>query len=211
MSTPPDMRGETWFRGLSDSRWALQKTLDRFETFLDDEHRSAAAVKLLAGFRQELIGLDPKGQAPDGIALELLARHHGLPSVLLDWTKSPYIAAFFAFQGSVAVHARSVAVWALNLGKLPTAPDIELIRDRELLWFNPRALSQQGVFLRVRSHKAPTEDLLDDAVTKITLPAVEYRIALRDLEAMNITARNLFLDLDGAARTATARFQVERV
>ena len=154
--------------------------------------------------------MDPKGQAPLGVALELLARHHGLPSAILDWTMSPYIAAFFAFQGAIAAHAKAIAVWALNLGKLPAAPDIEPIRDRELLWFNPRALSQQGVFLRVRSQVAQTEDLLDDALTKITLPTSEYTIALRDLEGMNITARNLFRDLDGASRTAMARFQLGR-
>lgn len=211
MSVSPQERGETWFRGQSDSKWKLETTLDRFETFADEDRRSAAAGVLLDGFRQELIGLDPKGQAPQGLALELLARHHGLPSAVLDWTTSPYIAAFFAFQGAVTTQARAVAVWALNLGQLPDAADVEPIRDRELLWFNPRALSQQGVFLRIRSQQAPTEGLLDAALTKIILPASEYTIALRDLEAMNITARNLFRDLEGAARTATARFHLGRV
>ena len=211
MSIPPQERGETWFRGQSDSEWVLQTTLDRFATFADSDDRSAVADKLLDDFRQELVGLDPKGQAPQGLALELLARHHGLPSAVLDWTMSPYIAAFFAFQGALTAQAKAVAVWALNLGQLSDAPEIEPIRDRELLSFNPRALSQQGMFLRIRSQASPTESLLDEALTKIILPASEYTIALRDLEAMNITARNLFRDLEGAARTAIARFHLGRV
>ncbi len=210
ISIPPAERGEIWFRGQSDSSQPLRTTLDRFASFVDGDHRSAVEGRLLADFRQELIGLGSHGEAPQELALELLARHHGLPSALLDWTESHYIAAFFAFQGVLTGGARAVAVWALNLGRLSITPDIEPIRDRELLWFNPRALSQRGVFLRVRSQAVPTEELLDEALTKMVLPSSECIMALRDLEAMNLTARNLFRDLEGAARTAVTRFHLER-
>lgn len=133
MSIPPQERGETWFRGQSKSEWALQTTLDRVATFASTADMPAAADALLDFFRQEVVGLDARGQAPQGPALELLARHHGLPSAILDWTTSPYIATFFAFQGAAEGEAKAVAVWALNVGQLPDIPDIEPIRDRELL------------------------------------------------------------------------------
>lgn len=37
-------------------------------------------------------------------------RHHGYPSPLLDWTASPYIAAFFAFR-NVAPTVDKVSVY----------------------------------------------------------------------------------------------------
>jgi hypothetical protein len=105
---------------------------------------------------------------------------------------------------------KAVAVWALNMGRLSNSPDVEPIRDRDLLWFNPRALSQRGVFLRIRSQDVPAGEMLDESLTKMVLPSSECTMAMRDLEAMNTTARNLFRDLEGAARTAIARFHLER-
>ena len=62
ISIPPAERGETWFRGQSDSGWPLQTTLDRFGPFPDKERRSAAADSLLAHFRKELMAWVRKGK-----------------------------------------------------------------------------------------------------------------------------------------------------
>ena len=137
----------------------------------------------------------------------MLGRHHGLPSPLLDWTQSPYIASYFAYDG--LRHAGSARVWVLDRTKLPasasTVPDVDLIDDRMLLRFNRRALQQRGVFLRVNTIRVPLEQMLGPALFAFDLPAADRLLALADLDVMNINGTTLFDDLDGVARTVHAR------
>jgi hypothetical protein len=196
------------FRGQGSSDWPLTASLDRWRRFSSDRERDQANLELLQSFRRELILADLRGDLQDARLLELLARHHGLPSPLLDWTSSPYMAAFFAFEAMKVGTATHVSVWVLDRGRLKHASQtFDFIDEPELLRFNPRALRQHGVFVRVNTIAQALEGLLEPALSRYDIDARDGPLALADLDAMRINASNLYGDLDGVCRTVISRMQ----
>jgi hypothetical protein len=159
------------------------------------------------------------------IDVEALARHHGLCSNLLDWTRSPYVAAFFAFTsaldrandgrllaGTLAYHAvfmptRPVCIWRLGAGEDLWVPgEFELLASLALINYWQKA--QSGVFIRL-AHKEHLDVVsylagrgLLSRLHQFVIPGSETGKALSDLESMNITYATLFPNLRGAAMQA---------
>ena len=117
-SLPPFTMFNFVYRGQS-SRWRLMPILERLL-------RGTRPVKagnqvereLSLQFRRHLHHyiVDPPAQEN---VLEILAlmRHYGIPSRLLDCTRSPYVAAFFA---AIEDTEEDLAVWAINADTLRT-------------------------------------------------------------------------------------------
>jgi hypothetical protein len=205
-SLPKAMRDAYIFRGRRDSDWGLESTFDRVFSHLEVLERGAKLERLLNGFAQELYGIEASHIVENSERLELLGRHHGLPTTVLDWTRSPYVAAYFAFEVEQAPTSGTVAIWSFDrrrLSQSTAAPDV-LIDDMSLVGDNVRAIHQRGVFLRlpigIKGEKA-----LSAGLRKFTIPHSERTVALNDLDAMTITAKALFQDRDAAARTALIR------
>jgi hypothetical protein len=119
-----------WYRGLSQADWPLETTLERRrkEPFVVKEYfdlmlRTLPEVESLTGQRWERGDLewsDPKTRFADYFrnlpAFGYMAhlRHHGFPSPLLDWSRSPYVAAYFAFARAEPVVVKDVAIFAFS-------------------------------------------------------------------------------------------------
>ena len=204
-----EQRGRFLFRGQGRADWPLEPTLDRGREFADCGTREDYYQALLVEFRREAVRIvNSPDELPEGRAFELLARHHGVPSPILDWTESPFIASFFALESSIAVRPKSgrVALWVFERQRFDfDSGSIDLIDDLELLRFNRRALQQRGVFVNVRSFPPPLADQLNNALTKLVIRVDNHLNVLAELDEMGINAASLFHDLDGAARTAIAR------
>lgn len=67
------------------------------------------------------MGVDFPGNECPNVAL---AQHHGVPTFLLDWTKNPWVAAFFSTNSSREIAAaKDVCVWALNIHQVSNRPN----------------------------------------------------------------------------------------
>lgn len=196
------------FRGQADSSWPLRATLDRVQVFESDEARDACRSGLIREFRRLSAGFIAETIAPrDESEWELLGRHCGLPMPILDWTTSAHVAASFAFDEEPPNDPEFAALWVLDRRLLlkQDIPGVEFIDEDRAIRFNPRAIEQRSVFLRVGIMKKPLEEALAEGLYKLLVPRSERALALADLDAGLVNARTLFRDLDGAARTARNR------
>lgn len=94
------------FRGQSNAAYGLETSLQRF---VGDSSRWDLEWHLLRSFNH--YAHDELRHVPFGAEFKAVAQHHGLPTRLLDWTYSPYVAAYFATRGRQDVDG---LIWAVD-------------------------------------------------------------------------------------------------
>ena len=206
------------WRGQRDAAWGLQTSLDRALRFQPKAVHAAVARRHLENFK--LAARGRRGSNPSPIKEEnewwALAQHNGMATPLLDWTASPFVALYFAFERDEAPPAGLRAVWALGgfeskddeITQAHTdetrPPILELVRPMQDE--NARLVNQSGLFTRVPIGKtvetwvqANYKGDPDAAVLlKLLLPNTGRPECLRTLNKMNINHLSLFPDLFGA-------------
>lgn len=108
------------FRGQQNSDFNLKTTYQRF-TSIPPESGSGHVDEIVNTFRTNLHRVEPLSHDENDRAYWLeMAQHHGAPTPYLDFTYSPYIALFFAFNNLRRNGTRTpyVVVYALNVDQL---------------------------------------------------------------------------------------------
>jgi FRG domain len=233
------------FRGHGDSTWKLETTLEReipdqlsLVEYYRIIRRIQPRLETLAGMKWDTHTvsdyaawtrtLKPVSEG-ELLAVPYLAylRHHGFPSPLLDWTRSPYVAAFFAFRQLVkgATHASicTYLEWANSHKSATTGqPEIRGIGSRFSV--HKRHFMQQSEYtVCTVDHSegvcyASHQDVFDraeddqDLLWKFNIPVDERAKVLMHLSRMNINAFSLFGSDDSLLEEmATTEFFLRQV
>jgi hypothetical protein len=187
------------FRGQSNTDWPLQPSLERFANLIRERPQSVERYAL-AEFRRHAHHYTPVTPS-DTLEWLALLRHHSAPSRLLDFTKSPYVAAFFATVE--AASNQGAAIWAID--SLAIRRHAAILLSENWLGVNHAQLGKRCLSDENFTFGDPAVfDLLiqDGAQARIVVPVEPFRTNERMLQqrGMFLCQNTLFVPFDTALK-----------
>lgn len=186
----------TLYRGVSKYDYDLRPAVGRYprwESRLDQLQRDMMFI-----FRVQ--GMPHCQRAPaDEWEWLAMAQHHGVPTALLDWSRNPLVASFFAVENDLthdgAVYVLQAPSFLRDSTVAPSAcTEVVTVVPNHV---TPRLTAQTGLFT---FHPRPTEAYAPDSLQKIRIPVGLKAEALERLATYGVHAAALFPGLDGLGR-----------
>ena len=224
------------YRGQANYAWPLTTTLDRLQErhpkrknlcgnipewfdrppLTEEEHLTAfkTAIRGRRGANAPKLSDDEYWA---------LGQHHGLATPLLDWTRAPFAALFFAFEEEQCQLAAGKwgdpefrGVYVLSTSTSTITDDRVGLRVLSAATeSNCRIISQAGLLIRIPRQQdveayvreSFAGQIHETTFTRIKIPNKDRTPCLVALNKMNINRMTLFPDIDGAAQYVNSIWQ----
>lgn len=185
------------FRGQKDEKWKLLPKSGRPE-FQKNYRKGVDERKAFEAWKRYAYNFLSKVPIDDWDWLAL-AQHYGFATRLLDWTKNPLNAMFFAISDN---YNRNAAIFVLDIHQR----DLEIIGNspfdvKDFYVYFPKGLSsriisQRGLFTISEVPDFPLDDLLDDRLYKIIVDKSALIEIDETLEFYGINKVTIYQDLN---------------
>jgi len=223
------------FRGQSNAKWTLQTTLERcrensfsVDSYVHHAYLCVNEIESFTGKKWDIPSWsdiqyaieEHSGQFDVHLPVYdylVYLRHYGFPSPFLDWTESPFIAAYFAYCEKQ--NADRIAMYAYierPAGEKSWRGGVPFITLMEpYVTTNTRHFSQKARYTIAtqfdKKHKShifhqhedafAVTNTIQDVLIKITIPSKERQKALYELSDYNINAFTLFQTEDALVKS----------
>jgi hypothetical protein len=211
------------FRGHVNATWKLKTTLERYS---GHQYSMLEYYSVMRSVKSKVESVTEKtwdlideydideghrrGLAPQGYPFMIYLRHHGFPSPLLDWTRSPYVAAFFAFRTGGMAEDDKIAIYSYvehsgyahitdhdKAALFVLGPNVTTHRRHHAQQSEYTVcykLGQNGYVYCDHEEALGGHFLVQGIPRKYIIPRKEKGKALERLHTMNINAYSLFGD-----------------
>ncbi len=206
-----------YFRGQRKIDWKLQTSFHRYSektgiTILDYLDRIMPEVHYHVSSMQNE-NIDISNEVEFGAMLAKL-QHHGFPTPLLDWTLSPYIAAYFAYKDIdphnldteyVTIYMFDIKLWLTSFQQpLDLRNPVDFVSNlrpyaknnnrmiRQMAITTATNVTDMGAYLMRRGAETGKVFLY-----QAMLPVSERQLVMNELNLMGINSMTMFPEFDG--------------
>lgn len=206
------------FRGQASEKWLLEPSLNRFLKDKDIIEYNRTREQHLKSFKFSLRGRTNvlKNILNDEDELWALGQHHGLLTPMLDFSFSPYVAAYFAFYDK-ADNSEFRVIYSVQQYTIEKDFNSILKIYKPYTDHNQRLLNQSGLFVKYDTN-IHLEKLFKDkfpeengtiTLIKIRIPNNDRELCLRTLNRMNINHNTLFPDIEGTSNYCNLELSIK--